>query len=63
MVSGWAASGMLWAASGFNKIRHSIDQGGLATALSASVTSPSLRSAKCTPVDHAELIACITSIK
>ena len=63
MVSRWSASGMLWAESGFNKIRYSKDLGALATALSTSVTSPSLRSADSTPADNAELIACTTSIK
>ena len=52
---------MLWAESGFNKIRHAKDLGALATALSASVTSTSLRSEDSTPADNAELKACTTS--
>jgi len=52
MVSRWSASGMLWAESGFNKIRHAADLGQLAIALSASVASPSLRSEDSTPADN-----------
>lgn len=60
MVSRWSASGMLWAESGFNKIRHAKDLGALATALSASVTSSSLRSEDSTPADNTELNPCST---
>ncbi len=63
MVSRWSASGMLWAESGFNKIRHAKDLGALATALSASVASPSLRSEDSTPSDNAELNPCTRSNK
>ncbi len=63
MVSRWSASGMLWAESGFNKIRHAKDLGALASALSASVTSPSLRSENSTPADNAELKPCTTPNK
>ncbi len=60
MVSRWSASGMLWAESGFNKIRHAKDLGALASALSASVTPTSLRSEDSTPADNAELHTCPT---
>lgn len=63
MVSRWSASGMLWAESGFNKIRHAKDLEALATALSASVTSPSLRSEDSTPADNAAIQTCTTSTK
>jgi putative transposase len=63
MVSRWSASGMLWAESGFNKIRHVKDLGVLATALSASVSSTSLRSLGSTPADKAEYEACTQSTK
>ena len=43
MVSRWNASGMLWAESGFNKIRHPKDLEALESALSASITPTSLR--------------------
>ena len=58
MVSRWSASGMLWAENGFNKIRHAGDLGVLATALAASVTSPSLRSEDSTPAANAEERSC-----
>ena len=54
MVSRWSASGMLWAESGFNKIRHAADLGALAVALSASVATASLRSEDSTPADNAK---------
>ena len=63
MVSRWSASGMLWAESGFNKIRHAKDLGALANALSAYVTPPSLRSENSTPADNAELKPCTTPNK
>jgi len=58
MVSRWIASGMLWAESGFNKIRRVKDLGALATALSASVTLSSLRTEDSIPSDNAELNTC-----
>jgi len=58
MVSRWSASGMLWAENGFNKIRHAGDLGKLATALAASVPSPSLRSEDSTPAANAEESSC-----
>ncbi|MEO1856566.1 MAG: transposase [Rubritalea sp.] len=63
MVSRWSASGMLWAESGFNKIRHAKDLGALVAALSASVTSTSLRSEDSTPADTAQESSCPTSTK
>jgi transposase-like protein len=63
MVSRWSASGMLWAESGFNKIRHAGDLGELATALAASVPSPSLRSEDSTPAANAEESNCHQSVK
>ncbi len=63
MVSRWSASGMLWAESGFNKIRHAKDLGALATALSASIAPSSLRSEDSIPADNAELNTCTTSNK
>ena len=54
MVSRWSASGMLWAESGFNKIRHATDLGALAAALSASVPPSSLRSSGSTPANTAQ---------
>jgi transposase-like protein len=60
MVSRWSASGMLWAESGFNKIRHAKDLGALATVLSASVASPSLRSKDSTPADKTDHRTCHT---
>lgn len=39
MVSRWTASGMLWAESGFNKIRHASDLPALAVALAVSAPS------------------------
>ena len=63
MVSRWAASGMLWAESGFNKIRHAKDLGALAVGLSASVTPSSLRSEDSTPADNAKQKACTSSTK
>jgi putative transposase len=54
MVSRWSASGMLWAESGFNKVRHASDLGALAAALSASVPSSSLRSSDSTPANNAQ---------
>lgn len=61
MVSRWSASGMLWAETGFHKIRHAKDLGALATALSASVASTSLRSEDSTPAAKEEEIDCSTS--
>lgn len=55
MVSRWSASGMLWAESGFNKIRYASDLKSLATALSASATSTSLRSENYTPADKTKM--------
>ena len=55
MVSRWSASGMLWAESGFNKIRHAKDLEALASALSASIAPTSLHSEVSTPADTAEL--------
>ena len=52
MVSRWSASGMLWAESGFNKIRHAKDLESLSSALSAFATSTSLRSEDSTPADN-----------
>jgi putative transposase len=63
MVSRWGASGMLWAESGFNKIRHATDLGALAAALSASVTSSSLRLEDSTPADNAEDKPCTTTTR
>ena len=54
MVSRWSASGMLWAESGFNKIRHASDLGALAVALAATATSTSLRSEDSTPAANAK---------
>jgi len=63
MVSRWSASGMLWAETGFHKIRHAKDLGALAIALSASVAPSSLRSEDSTPADKATEIDCSTSSK
>lgn len=45
MVSRWTASGMLWAESGFRKIRHACELPELVTALTASVSSPEVATA------------------
>lgn len=45
MVSRWTASGMLWAESGFRKVRHAGDLPELAAALAVSVPSPEVASA------------------
>lgn len=46
MVSRWTASGMLWAESGFNKIRHASDLPELAAALAVCATSPTAKAAE-----------------
>lgn len=47
MVSRWTASGMLWAESGFRKIRHAGDLPELAAALAVSAPAPQDADAPC----------------
>ena len=58
MVERWAASGLLWAESGFRRIRHYEDLPKLKDALErsflASVPAPSLRSETSTPAKNEE---------
>jgi hypothetical protein len=49
MVSRWMASGLLWAESGFRKIRHAEDLPQLATALSLSTTASAPADAVASP--------------
>ena len=53
MVSRWAASGMLWSESGFNKIRFAEDLGALSTALAAYDPSIPLRDLDSSPSANA----------
>jgi len=58
MVSRWMASGLLWAESGFRKIRHAEDLPQLATALSLSTTDSAPADAvasSCVPSESAVL--------
>ena len=61
MVSRWSASGMLWAESGFNKIRHATELGALAAALAAYDPSISLRSKDSSPAANADTETSCTS--
>ena len=61
MVSRWSASGMLWAESGFNKIRHATDLEALAAALASYDPSISLRSKDSSPAANADTETSCTS--
>jgi transposase-like protein len=70
MIERWAASGLLWAESGFRRIRHHIDLPKLGEALarsfsaSASTTGLSLRSRPSVPAEaENELPPCTTHTK
>ena len=61
MVSRWSASGMLWAESGFNKIRHATDLEALAATLASYDPSISLRSKDSSPAANADTETSCTS--
>lgn len=67
MVSRWTASGMLWAESGFRRIRHAADLPELAAALAASVPSEQDADAPCSastpPAKAAEESSCTPATK
>ncbi len=63
MVSRWSASGMLWAESGFNKIRHASDLGALAAALAAYDPSTSLHSEDSSTAAKAQETICTPTLK
>jgi len=64
MVSRWTASGMLWAESGFNKIRHASDLEALSVALAAYDPSISLRSLDSSSAANADVeTSCTLSTK
>jgi len=54
MIPRWAASGMLWAEAGYQKVRGYRDLPALAAALASSTPASSLRSSACVPDANAD---------